>query len=1428
MIALYTGDTQIVKHVDEALNEHKFVCLEIYVEKNEVSNDAFNIKNTVLNVGGVSYEQVDGTFLTNHNYSLFTKLDVRFGSSSGYIVFEIPQGINLNDAELIINDTRISVETHQVLDAKINSNIPTEIDVMAGQWEIEHMIIQDYYQNDYSVENPYVIVDPYGISPLSALVMFETEHDAKVSIKVVGKDEYTHVMHDFDLYNTHHEIPIVGLYAGYENTVEITLYYKDGTSKTEKLNIITEELVKDEMLVDISVNYSNPENMQEGMTFLMPSYHDLIAVDANGDVRWRLNHSNIQICQRLQNGNIMIISKNFDGLYEIDLTGKIYNYFTSDSYIHHDIHEMPNGNILVTSNAEGSTEDKIVELDRQTGEIIWEVDLRDVLDKTRFNSSGDIDWIHVNSLWFDDNDSSIIISGRHQGVFKISYPEAELVWITTLPYELESFENEYLSPLNEEFKAPVAQHAAMVLDDQDGDPNTLDIMLFDNNVRVLEMPTYEQSEKYSTMVQYRINEKDMTIEEVWSFGQELGENYFASAVCDANLLDNGNSLGTFGTRTRLVESLDKQFNIGSVIEVDMSTNEIVFDIDIRLNNFSYLYRAERLPMYPDSWEFSLCAYEMDKKYDNRLHSQECDFVTVETLTESLFSWNSFDANMDLFLNEINIDFWQKMIGTKLENQVTSLVFQSEEVTKIIEIENYDYSKVRSSGLLSSVKNWVRDVDRSKIDVSISLDDLNENLPDGVYYIGILTETPWRQEYSQSDFYITIGDNQPEKVDYLTTQKQMENEINDTVAKGDFTIDEPLIIVNPFDTSPLTAIVYFETDKNGTTKVEIMGDYPITHEFDVLTKEHTLPIYGLYADKLNEVVVTFVDSSGNTVQSTLFIQTEKLPNDFQFMEITVGGEWDNELTFLSSRYVAAYDQNGDTRWYLDNQFISANVTMIEWLHNGNIAVFNPYMIRPLYYVTGFFEIDMLGRVHNEFLASGAHHDVVELENGDFMVACEGDRHTTEDYIVRIDRETGDVVEVYDFTEIAYDMGLFADETYAARTVLDRAAMMVGATDEAIQQAAVGVSTEDWFHNNAIYVDEENNKIIVSARQKDVVMQIDATTKEIDWILTDPSALWAENYQDKILVPIGENFEYSYGQHAVSKIENGDIIVYDNGNFRSKDPETALSPIDNYSRGVQYRIDQENMTIEQVFEYGKDRGNELYTPFIGDIDYLGEDHYLINFGGLIIDENGQRLDSAIELFANPDNVSGESIIVEVKGGEVVSEFRIFGGFYPNSYRVERNMLYNDTTNYVDLSVDADRLGLGFETEYIDLGSTSHQYLSNKYVINDVLDQGSRYAFNVDFDDDVMFIVLENDDDVRAYEMNSGDTIFVDKAGLHDGVYKIWIMDKDGGGEKTDYVIFVGDDEICTLTTKYLQNPVFYALFTIGIIGLGYIITKKIKYK
>ena len=493
----------------------------------------------------------------------------------------------------------------------------------------------------------------------------------------------------------------------------------------------------------------------------------------------------------------------------------------------------------------------------------------------------------------------------------------------------------------------------------------------------------------------------------------------------------------------------------------------------------------------------------------------------------------------------------------------------------------------------------------------------------------------------------------ETEDMLVHQENLEKEFTTTEEN---TIDNPKIIVNPYEISPLTALILFETRDLTAPTVTIVGEDESTTFTKTFTpnKKHVLPIYGLYPDRNNEVIITL-----NGEDYTFHIQTDPLPDDFALpTDVTANKEeLDQELYFVtpsSQGYTAAYDINGDVRWYLTENMIWD----VQRLRNGNIMLSSNRLINPPYYTTGLVEMDLTGKIYYEYvLPGGYHHDVYELENGNLLVASNDfESGTVEDYIVEIERDTGNIVKRIDLKEI-----LPMDE---GKNLM--------ATDY------------DWFHNNSVWYDSDTNSITLSGRHQDAVVNIDYNSLEINWIVGSHDG-WSEEYQKYFLDPIGDDFEWQWAQHAAMILPNGDLFVFDNGNNRSKTEEDSVKASDNYSRGVIYHINTIDKTIEQVWEYGKDRGSEFYSPYISDVDYLEEDHYLIHSGGInTVDGEPGNEPAGLE---NVDSMN--SITTEVKNDEVIFEMNL----PTNLYRAEKMDLYS---NSVFKLGTGSRLGNMGETE------------------------------------------------------------------------------------------------------------------------------------
>lgn len=516
------------------------------------------------------------------------------------------------------------------------------------------------------------------------------------------------------------------------------------------------------------------------------------------------------------------------------------------------------------------------------------------------------------------------------------------------------------------------------------------------------------------------------------------------------------------------------------------------------------------------------------------------------------------------------------------------------------------------------------------------------------------------------FWIEKNKLNKEEVEQTESMIALQKEKEENFKIEGYTIDNPNIILNPYGNSPLSALVIFETKNEVAPKVTIKGDDKLstfTHEFEE-GKEHYLPIYGLYADRENEIVIEY-EENGKEINKTIKIKTDKLPEDMALpTEVNAKkSKLTNDLYFFtpsSSGYTMAYDVNGDVRWYLTNYAL----WKIDRLENGHLLVSTERLINSPYYMTGLYEMDLLGKIYNEYsLEGGYHHDYYEMENGNLLIASDdfnNDSGTVEDYIVELDRKTGEIVKTFDLKDVLK--------------------MTDGQSEN--------WSDYDWFHNNSVWYDKETNSITLSGRHQDAVINIDYDTGELNWIIGD-STNWSDEYQKYFFTPVGDNFEWQWSQHAAMITPEGYVFILDNGNNKSKIKEEYVDASDSYTRGVMYKIDTEEMTIEQVWEYGKERGSEFYSPYISDVDYLAKDHYIVHSGGIVY-VDGKNSNQPAGFSKNAELLSDT---VELLDDEVIFEIKL----PTNNYRVEKMSLYYEDENFK--IEDAERIGSLGETKIDD---------------------------------------------------------------------------------------------------------------------------------
>lgn len=267
----------------------------------------------------------------------------------------------------------------------------------------------------------------------------------------------------------------------------------------------------------------------------------------------------------MRNGKL--IGENIDKLYEFNMLGKLIKEYDLEkvgySSYFHGIYEMPSGNILEIGSKKGTVKkengkyvetgnDRLIEIDRNTGKIIKEWDLGEILDTTRYViGKSSYDWLHTNSVQYIPEENSLLFSARWYGMFKIDYDSGEVKWLfgpnkgykragrNGTREELESkvlkaidSSNKILSKeiqsgkeYTNEFKWAYNTHDARYLG------NDL-YSIFDNNGDVYDPEIKEQYN--SRAVIYEI--KEDKIKQVWS--QELSDNSNLGSAVIPNLEQN--------------------------------------------------------------------------------------------------------------------------------------------------------------------------------------------------------------------------------------------------------------------------------------------------------------------------------------------------------------------------------------------------------------------------------------------------------------------------------------------------------------------------------------------------------------------------------------------------------------------------------------------------------------------------------------------------------------------------------------------------------------------------------------------------------------------------------------------------------------------------------------------------------------------------
>ena len=417
-------------------------------------------------------------------------------------------------------------------------------------------------------------------------------------------------------------------------------------------------------------------------------------------------------------------------------------------------------------------------------------------------------------------------------------------------------------------------------------------------------------------------------------------------------------------------------------------------------------------------------------------------------------------------------------------------------------------------------------------------------------------------------------------DIFGDQNDISKKILDEYKKGKYTIDNPYIVENPYLISPHTALVLFKTDKKEKVKMTLKGkhDDDLVVEFEA-SKDHYLPVYGLYAEHTNQIIFETASGKKHTVE----IKVDKT-NTAEKIEVLTNnvknsnGEFYFGTTALGTASLAV-DNYGEIRWLLTEDYSKGMVM----LQNGHLLISDVTEGPNAVSTGGVIEVDMLGYIHKQYeIQGGYHHDAYEMKNGNLLITS-GDVNSDTfcDVIYEIDRESGQVVKTVDLKSIV----------------------------KAVDPDAIEYGEITWGFTNSVFLDETRGELVLSLRNRNTVMALDYKSLTIKWMLGEDK-YWTNNFNKYFLKAVGNDFIYPGGQHSIIINEDGNLSIFNNG-YNSYREETVScgSLRNNESYGMIYAIDRDNMTARVLYKFG---GQKYFSYALSSFNYSKEGHKIFNSG------------------------------------------------------------------------------------------------------------------------------------------------------------------------------------------------------------------------
>lgn len=373
------------------------------------------------------------------------------------------------------------------------------------------------------------------------------------------------------------------------------------------------------------------------------------------------------------------------------------------------------------------------------------------------------------------------------------------------------------------------------------------------------------------------------------------------------------------------------------------------------------------------------------------------------------------------------------------------------------------------------------------------------------------------------------------------QKIVDNKINELIRKNNYTLDNPLLIYNPYGTNTLSINIYFNTDSNVKVSYNIsvndknIKDYSNTlYNEDGFSKNHEYQIIGLIKNKENKILIKTMDENGKEDSKSFKINTPDTKSNVDLKLKTTKGSSKSELE--NGLYaVLGHDKSFNSNIYLyDNEGVLRGELPLKNYRTDRIEFINNKMLYS-YKKSGFLQVNRLGKIDKIYNINGytMHHDYkYDKKNNKLLIlANENGSNSIEDIIISLDLSTGKVKKVLDMKNILEDMYKTAVSPESGNTY--------------------GGDELDWIHLNSL--DIIGNDIVLSSRELSSIIYIEDIYQnpKLKYIISDLSVYKNTKYEKYVYSKNGE-FVSQAGQHTITYVAAEDNTYYlamYNNNFGS---------------------------------------------------------------------------------------------------------------------------------------------------------------------------------------------------------------------------------------------------------------------------------------